>query len=230
MRPAGSSRPFGAIGPASAPTRNACQRSAYAPDDQPRRVGQDGAISFHRRDYAVGLGFRGQTVAVRPTATDGSSTCTSCTSSCGASICATRSQRCAPGDKWERMCKPCPRTGVSHVYGLYRSRLPRSGSPTGLPRSGSPTSRYGSPTSRSGSLTARSGSLERDSRGCARETTQTRPEVVSAAGGAPCAEHRLGRSQLIAPPRLDRALLWAGSTGGEAVGAVSGPSWGGHGN
>ena len=43
----------------------------YAPDDQPRRVGKDGAISFHQRDYPVGLAFRGQTVAVRPTAVDG---------------------------------------------------------------------------------------------------------------------------------------------------------------
>lgn len=43
----------------------------YAPDDQPRRVGKDGAISFRRRDYQVGLAFRGQTVAVRPTAVDG---------------------------------------------------------------------------------------------------------------------------------------------------------------
>lgn len=43
----------------------------YAPDDQPRRVGKDGAISFQRRDYAVGLAFGGQTVAVRPTAIDG---------------------------------------------------------------------------------------------------------------------------------------------------------------
>jgi transposase InsO family protein len=43
----------------------------YAPDDQPRRVGKEGAISFHNRDYQVGLAFRAQTVAVRPTAVDG---------------------------------------------------------------------------------------------------------------------------------------------------------------
>jgi transposase InsO family protein len=43
----------------------------YAPDDQPRRVGKDGALSFHGHDYQVGLAFRGQTVAVRPTAVDG---------------------------------------------------------------------------------------------------------------------------------------------------------------
>jgi transposase InsO family protein len=43
----------------------------YGPDDLPRRVGKDGAISFHHRDYLVGLAFRGQTVAVRPTAVDG---------------------------------------------------------------------------------------------------------------------------------------------------------------
>ena len=43
----------------------------YGPDDQPRRVDKDGAISYRNRDYLVGLAFRGQTVAVRPTAVDG---------------------------------------------------------------------------------------------------------------------------------------------------------------
>jgi transposase InsO family protein len=48
-----------------------CPPIEYGPDDQPRRVGKDGAISFHRRNYPVGLAFRGQTVAVRPTGIDG---------------------------------------------------------------------------------------------------------------------------------------------------------------
>lgn len=43
----------------------------YGPDDQPRRVNKDGAISYRNRDYQVGLAFRGQTVAVRPTPVDG---------------------------------------------------------------------------------------------------------------------------------------------------------------
>jgi transposase InsO family protein len=43
----------------------------YAPDDQVRRVNKEGAISYRNRDYQVGLAFRGQTVAVRPTLVDG---------------------------------------------------------------------------------------------------------------------------------------------------------------
>ena len=43
----------------------------YRPDDQPRRVDHRGAISYRNRDYQVGLAFRGQTVAVRPTLVDG---------------------------------------------------------------------------------------------------------------------------------------------------------------
>jgi transposase InsO family protein len=43
----------------------------YGPDDQPRRVDKDGAISYRNRDHLVGTAFRGQWVAVRPTAVDG---------------------------------------------------------------------------------------------------------------------------------------------------------------
>ena len=43
----------------------------YGPDDQPRRVDKHGLISFRNRDYPVGLAFRGQIVAVRPTPVDG---------------------------------------------------------------------------------------------------------------------------------------------------------------
>jgi len=43
----------------------------YGPDDQPRRVDKDGAISYRNRDYLVGMAFRAQTVAVRRTAVDG---------------------------------------------------------------------------------------------------------------------------------------------------------------
>jgi transposase InsO family protein len=43
----------------------------YGPDDQPRRVNKHGAISFGNTDYQIGLAFRGQTLAVRPTQVDG---------------------------------------------------------------------------------------------------------------------------------------------------------------
>jgi transposase InsO family protein len=43
----------------------------YAPNDQVRRVGDKGTISFRGRQWPVGLPFAGQLVAVRPTSRDG---------------------------------------------------------------------------------------------------------------------------------------------------------------
>jgi transposase InsO family protein len=63
--------PIGRYRPSERPYPEHLPAIEYAPDDQPRRVGRDGAISFQRRDYQVGQAFRGQTVAVRPTAIDG---------------------------------------------------------------------------------------------------------------------------------------------------------------
>ena len=43
----------------------------YSSDDQVRRVQKQGDISFLGRHFQVGLPFRGQLVAVRPTSIDG---------------------------------------------------------------------------------------------------------------------------------------------------------------
>ncbi|HET6468332.1 MAG TPA: hypothetical protein VFG43_08145, partial [Geminicoccaceae bacterium] len=43
----------------------------YAPDDAVRRVGGKGEISFRGRLLRVGKAFRGEPVALRPTAVDG---------------------------------------------------------------------------------------------------------------------------------------------------------------
>jgi len=44
---------------------------AYAPDDQLRKVDQDGRISFKGRTLRIGHAFAGRTIALRPTQTDG---------------------------------------------------------------------------------------------------------------------------------------------------------------
>jgi transposase InsO family protein len=43
----------------------------YAPDDQVRKVGSDGFISFRNRYWRIGRGLRGELVALRPTSQDG---------------------------------------------------------------------------------------------------------------------------------------------------------------
>lgn len=53
------------------PYRPAPEPFAYAPDDQLRKVDQDGRVSFRGRTLRVGHAFAGRTIAFRPTQTDG---------------------------------------------------------------------------------------------------------------------------------------------------------------
>jgi hypothetical protein len=43
----------------------------YAPDDEVRKVGSDGFISFRNRYWRIGKGLRGELIALRPTEKDG---------------------------------------------------------------------------------------------------------------------------------------------------------------
>lgn len=86
----------------------------YAPTDAVRRVQHGGHVSLAGRTFRVPKAFRGQSIALRPTAED------------GVYQAFFRHQRIATIDlqcsNRLRNCNPCPRTGVTHLSGLDTHR------------------------------------------------------------------------------------------------------------
>ena len=57
--------------PSSRPFPEVLPPVEYGPDDEVRKVGSDGFISFRNRYWRIGRGLRGELVALRPTGEDG---------------------------------------------------------------------------------------------------------------------------------------------------------------
>ena len=83
----------------------------YGPDDQVRKVQAGGLVSFQGRHLRVPKALRGQAVAFRPTATDGS----------WAIRFLTDDLRTLDPREPAQECSPCLRTPVHHVSGLDTS-------------------------------------------------------------------------------------------------------------
>ncbi len=83
----------------------------YGPDDQVRKVQAGGWVSFQGRHLRVPKALRGQAVAFRPTATDGS----------WAIRFLTDDLRTLDPREPAQECSPCLRTPVHHVSGLDTS-------------------------------------------------------------------------------------------------------------